>query len=109
MEQLWLWIGFNAFVLAMLAVDLLVFHKEAHEVRAREAAAWSLVWIVLALVFGGGVYRFMGRDAGLEYFTGYLIEKALSVENIRRQRRCCTTWQSSTCCKSDTAMQSPCC
>jgi tellurite resistance protein TerC len=82
MEQLWLWIGFNAFVLAMLAVDLLVFHKEAHEVRAREAAAWSLVWIVLALAFGGGVYRFMGRDAGLEYFTGYLIEKALSVDNI---------------------------
>ena len=82
MDQLWLWIGFNAFVLAMLAVDLLVFHKEAHEVRAREAAAWSLVWVVLALVFGGGVYRFMGRDAGLEYFTGYLIEKALSVDNI---------------------------
>src|SRR5215204_7578706 len=82
MDQLWLWIGFNAFVLAMLAVDLFVFHKEAHEVRAREAAAWSLVWIVLALLFGAGVYRFMGRDAGLEYFTGYLIEKALSVDNI---------------------------
>jgi tellurite resistance protein TerC len=82
MEQLWLWIGFNAFVLAMLAVDLLVFHKEAHEVGAREAAAWSLVWIILALAFGGGVYRFMGREAGLEYFTGYLIEKALSVDNI---------------------------
>ena len=82
MDQLWLWIGFNAFVLAMLAVDLFVFHKEAHEVRAREAAAWSLVWIVLALMFGAGVYRFMGRDAGLEYFTGYLIEKALSVDNI---------------------------
>ena len=82
MDQLWLWIGFNAFVLAMLAVDLFVFHKEAHEVRAREAAAWSVVWIVLALVFGAGVYRFMGREAGLEYFTGYLIEKALSVDNI---------------------------
>jgi tellurite resistance protein TerC len=77
-----LWIAFNAFVLAMLAVDLFVFHKEAHEVRAREAAAWSVVWIVLALVFGAGVYRFMGREAGLEYFTGYLIEKALSVDNI---------------------------
>jgi tellurite resistance protein TerC len=82
MDQLWVWVGFNAFVLAMLAVDLFVFHKEAHEVRAREAAAWSLVWIVLALVFGAGVYRFMGREAGLEYFTGYLIEKALSVDNI---------------------------
>jgi tellurite resistance protein TerC len=79
---LWLWVAFNVFVLAMLAVDLLIFHKEAHEVRAREAAAWSLVWVVLALLFGVGVYRFMGREAGLEYFAGYLIEKALSVDNI---------------------------
>jgi tellurite resistance protein TerC len=81
-EQLWLWLAFNAFVLAMLAVDLLVFHREAHEVRVREAATWSLIWIALALLFGAGVYRFMGPDAGLEYFTGYLIEKALSVDNI---------------------------
>jgi tellurite resistance protein TerC len=81
-DQLWLWVGFNAFVLAMLAVDLLVFHKEAHEVRVREAATWSLVWVALALLFGVGVYQFMGREAGLEYFTGYLIEKALSVDNI---------------------------
>ena len=82
MEQWWLWAGFNAFVLAMLAVDLFVFHKDAHEVRVREAATWSVVWIALALVFGAGVYRFMGPTAGLEYFTGYLIEKALSVDNI---------------------------
>ena len=82
MDQLWLWVGFNVFVLAMLAVDLLVFHKEAHEVRPREAATWSLIWIALALLFGVGVYSFMGREAGLEYFTGYLIEKALSVDNI---------------------------
>jgi tellurite resistance protein TerC len=81
-DQLWLWVGFNAFVLAMLAVDLLIFHKEAHEVRVREAATWSLVWIALALLFGVGVYQLMGRDAGLEYFAGYLIEKALSVDNI---------------------------
>jgi len=82
MDQFWLWTGFNLFVLAMLAVDLLVFHKEAHEVSGREAAAWTVLWIVLALLFGAGVYTFMGRDAGLEYFTGYLIEKALSVDNI---------------------------
>jgi tellurite resistance protein TerC len=81
-DQLWLWVGFNAFVLAMLAVDLLVFHKEAHEVRVAEAATWSLVWIALALLFGAGVYGFMGRQAGLEYYTGYVIEKALSVDNI---------------------------
>jgi len=82
MDQLWFWIAFNVFVLAMLAVDLFVFHREAHEVRVREAATWSVVWIALAMLFGVGVYRFMGRDAGLEYFTGYLIEKALSVDNI---------------------------
>ena len=82
MDQWWFWIAFNLFVLAMLAVDLFVFHKEAHEVRVREAATWSVVWIALAVLFGAGVYRFMGRDAGLEYFTGYLIEKALSVDNI---------------------------
>ena len=82
MEQLWLWGTFNAFVVAMLAVDLLVFHKEAHEVRLREAATWSAVWIALALLFGIGVSQFLGRDAGLEYFTGYVIEKALSVDNI---------------------------
>jgi tellurite resistance protein TerC len=82
MDQYWLWIGFNAFVLAMLAVDLFVFHKEAHEVRAAEAAGWSVLWIALAVLFGAGVYRFKGPEAGLEYFAGYLIEKALSVDNI---------------------------
>ena len=82
MEQLWVWVAFNLFVLAMLAVDLLVFHREAHEVRLKEAASWSVVWVLLALVFGAGVYVRMGPEAGLEYLTGYLIEKALSVDNI---------------------------
>jgi tellurite resistance protein TerC len=82
MDQTWLWIAFNAFVLVMLAVDLFVFHRQAHEVRVKEAAAWSVVWVTLALLFGAGVYGFMGRDAGLEYFAGYVIEKALSVDNI---------------------------
>ena len=82
MDGVWLWVFFNGFVLAMLAVDLFVFHREAHEVRSREAAAWSAVWVALALLFGAGVYRFMGRDAGLEYFAGYMVEKALSVDNI---------------------------
>jgi tellurite resistance protein TerC len=81
-DQLWLWVVFNACVVAMLALDLFVFHKDAHEVRVKEAATWSVIWVALALVFGAGVYRFMGREAGLEYFTGYLIEKALSVDNI---------------------------
>jgi tellurite resistance protein TerC len=82
MDQLWLWVGFNIFVLAMLAVDLFVFHREAHAIRTAEALAWSVIWIVLALIFGVGVYAFMGREAGLEYFAGYLIERALSIDNI---------------------------
>ncbi|MGE0447136.1 MAG: TerC family protein [Vicinamibacterales bacterium] len=81
-DPLWLWGLFNLFVLAMLAIDLFVFHREAHEVRPREAAAWSVAWVALALLFGAGVYVWMGRTAGLEYFTGYVIEKALSVDNI---------------------------
>jgi tellurite resistance protein TerC len=82
-DSIWPWIGFNAFVLAMLAVDLGVFHRKAHEVRLREAAAWSAVWIILALTFGYfAIYRQMGSEAGLAFLTGYLIEKALSVDNI---------------------------
>lgn len=81
-DQLWLWLGFNVFVLAMLALDLGVFHRRAHEVSLKEAAAWSAVWISLALIFGYGIYHFRGPQAGLEFLTGYLIEKALSVDNI---------------------------
>jgi tellurite resistance protein TerC len=82
MDQLWLWVGFNLFVLLMLAVDLGVFHRHAHEVSMKEAAGWSVVWVTLALLFNYGVYRFMGAQAGAEFLTGYLIEKALSVDNI---------------------------
>jgi tellurite resistance protein TerC len=82
MDHVWIWIGFNVFVLAMLAVDLLLFHREAHEVRTVEAGIWSAVWIALALLFGAGVHAFFGPAAALEYFAGYLIEKALSVDNI---------------------------
>jgi len=82
MDYLWVWIAFHVFVLAMLAIDLGVFHREAHEVSMREAAGWSVTWVVLSLSFNYGVYRFMGPQAGLEFLTGYLIEKALSVDNI---------------------------
>jgi tellurite resistance protein TerC len=82
MDQLWLYVGFNVFVLAMLALDLGVFHKEAHVVSMKEAAGWSALWVTLALVFNYGIYHFMGPQAGLEFLTGYLIEKALSVDNI---------------------------
>jgi tellurite resistance protein TerC len=82
MDQLWLWIGFNLFVLLMLGLDLFVFHREAHEVRLTEAAAWSVFWVLLALAFNGGLAYFLGRGPALEFLTGYLIEKALSVDNI---------------------------
>ena len=77
-----LWGGFVAFVLLMLAVDLGVFHRNAHEVSVKEAAGWSLVWLLLAAVFNLGVFRWAGPVRGLEFTTGYLIEKALAVDNI---------------------------
>lgn len=77
-----LWIGFTLFVLAMLALDLGVFHRRAHEVGVREALSWTLVWITLALIFNVGVYHWFGPERALEFLTGYVIEKALSVDNI---------------------------
>jgi tellurite resistance protein TerC len=77
-----LWAGFIAFVLAMLAIDLGVFHRKAHEVSLKEAGAWSAVWVALALLFNAGVYAWFGRERALEFTTGYLIEKALAVDNI---------------------------
>ena len=76
------WAGFIIFVLAMLALDLGVFHREAHEVKRKEALIWSSVWIGLALLFNAGVYYFQGAESGLEWTTGYLIEKSLSVDNV---------------------------
>ena len=77
-----MWAGFVAFVLAMLAIDLGVFHRKAHEVSLKEAAVWSAVWVTLALVFNAGVYLWFGPDRALEFTTGWLIEKALAVDNI---------------------------
>jgi len=77
-----LWVGFTGFVLAMLAIDLGVFHRRAHAVGLREAAIWSTVWVVLALIFNLGIYHFYGGQRGLEFTTGYLIEKALAVDNL---------------------------
>ena len=77
-----LWVGFLAFVGMMLALDLGVFHRKTHAVSLREAAVWSSVWIALAGVFALGVFHFYGAQRGLEFTTGYLIEKALSVDNV---------------------------
>lgn len=77
-----LWIGFLVFVLGMLALDLGVFHKHAHEVRTKEAVIWSLVWVSLALVFNAGLWWMFGEQRALEFLTGYVIEKSLAVDNI---------------------------
>lgn len=77
-----LWIGFTLFVLGMLALDLGVFHRKAHVVHVREALIWTGVWITLALLFNLGVYVWFGAERALEFLTGYLIEKALSIDNI---------------------------
>lgn len=78
----WPWVVFNTIVLGLLALDLGVFHRRAHAVRTREALIWSLVWIGASLGFNLLVWHWRGRDAALEFFTGYLIEKSLSVDNI---------------------------
>ena len=77
-----LWIGFTIFVLAMLALDLGVFHRRAHAISIKEALLWSIVWMALAFTFNAGVYSWFGATRGLEFLTGYLIEKALAVDNI---------------------------
>jgi tellurite resistance protein TerC len=76
------WILFNLFVLAMLALDLGVFQRKAHEVKFREALAWSGVWIALAACFAVAVFFWRGRQPALEFSTGYLIELSLSVDNL---------------------------
>jgi tellurite resistance protein TerC len=76
------WAGFLALVLGMLAIDLGVFHREAHEVTKKESLIWTGVWVGLALVFNAGVFWRMGNEAGIQWFTGYLVEKSLAVDNV---------------------------
>lgn len=78
----WPWIGFNVFVLIMLALDLGVFNRKSHVISVKESISWTLVWIALALTFNLGIGHFMGNDKALEFLTGYVIEKSLSVDNI---------------------------
>lgn len=90
--SIWLWVGFNLFVLALLALDLGVFHQKAHKVSIKEATIWSIVWITLSMLFNLGMYFFWDNiapasnysnsEAALAFFTGYLLEKSLSVDNI---------------------------
>jgi len=77
-----MWAVLGVLIVGMLALDLFVFHRDAHEVRLREAGLWSAVWIGLGLGFGGLVYLSMGPQAGGEYLAGYAIEKSLSMDNV---------------------------
>ncbi len=81
-NKILLWVVFNIFVLTMLALDLGVFHRKAHVIKIKEALVWSAVWITLALLFNLGIYFWRGPETALEFLTGYLIEKSLSVDNI---------------------------
>lgn len=78
----WGWIGFNLFILFLLALDLGVFHRKSHAISTKEAALWTVAWISMALIFNAGIYYFAGPTAGLQFLTGYLLEKSLSVDNI---------------------------
>ncbi len=80
--SIWFWVGFNAFVLAMLAIDLGVFHRTAHVVKPKEAMAWVGVWVALAMLFAGGLWWHQDAHTALTFVTGYLIEESLSVDNI---------------------------
>lgn len=79
---LWVWLAFLGGVLGLLVLDLGVFHRKAHAVGVREAALWSAAWVALALLFGAGVWTWLGPEKGLEFYTGYLLEKSLAVDNL---------------------------
>ena len=89
-EYWWLYAAFSGFVLLLLALDLGVFHRHAHAVSFRESVAWSVVWVALALAFNYGFYRYAsasfgadaGRQLGLEFLAGYIVEKSLAVDNV---------------------------
>jgi len=78
----WAWAGFHLLVFLMLALDLGVFNRKVHAPSMREAAIWSGVWVGLALIFNAVVFHFKGATTGTEWFTGYVLEKSLSVDNL---------------------------
>ena len=89
-EYWWFYLGFTAFVVLLLSLDLGVFHRHAHVVSFRESLTWSMVWVALAVVFNYGFYLYAaskggpdrGAQLGLEFLTGYIVEKSLAVDNI---------------------------
>jgi len=81
-SQVLMWIGFNVFILAMLGLDLRVFHRKAHVVGVRESLLWTAFWIALSLLINLGIFFWRGSDTALEFLTAYLVEKSLSVDNL---------------------------
>jgi tellurite resistance protein TerC len=81
-QHLELWVAFWAIVVVLLGLDLAVFNRKAHAVSIKEAAIWSVVWVGLSLLFGVGIWWLLGTAPALEYLTGYVIEKSLSVDNL---------------------------
>ncbi len=77
-----IWVGFNVLVLFMLAIDLGFFHRKDHKISLKEGIVWSIIWIVVALIFNVGYYFWQGHEKALQFFTGYLIERSLSIDNI---------------------------
>ena len=81
-ESAILWSSFSLFVIGMLALDLGVFHRKSHTVSVKEALTWTIVWITLAMLFNLFVYYYFGKEKAIEFFTAYLVEKSLSIDNI---------------------------
>ena len=77
-----IWIGFAAFVLAMLGLDLGFFNRKAHETGMKEALTWSGIWIAMAMIFNAGIWHWHGNEKALEFLTGYVVELSLSVDNL---------------------------
>ncbi len=81
-NKITLWVGFNLLVMLMLAIDLGLIHKSLKEISVKEAFVWSAIWIVVALVFNVGIYYWRGSEVAVQFFTGYVIERSLSIDNI---------------------------
>ncbi len=82
MQHTWMWSAFAVIVTVMMALDLGIFHRSAHAVRPREALAWSVVWVTLAACFAAALWRLDGHQTAIEFTAGYIVEQALSVDNL---------------------------
>ncbi|KTB48199.1 TerC family protein [Dehalogenimonas alkenigignens] len=79
---IWHWVGFNVFLVTMLMLDLFVFHRKAHVIQMKESLRWTAFWVGLAIIFGLGIWYFEGSGSALDFFSGYLVEESLSVDNL---------------------------